>query len=393
MKLFFRKATLLLLSAHTIMAAAIVAPGLPEIALFFSDTDGAELLSKMILSLPAIFIAISAPLAGRFIDRHGRLRLLYAGLLIYVISGTSAFYLNDLIHILVGRIFLGISIGIIMTVTLTLIGDYFQGQGRQRFLGAQTAFIGFAGIAFLALGGLLADLNWRYPFLIYLVPLAIIPLVMIYLEEPEIEVSKVSANRMRINPLIRLIYFTAISFMILFYIIPTQLPFLLQKIGVQDNAVSGVVLGVNALGVVLSSLFYHRIKGSYDYSRIYAMSFLVMALSYLVAANTSSLIVILATMLFAGAGFGLIIPNTNQWLIELSPDMHRGRNLGILHAFMFLGQFLSPLLMEPIVLWQELSSVFLLASILLAGLAVAFALFRSRLGKMDRVYSQMLKRR
>lgn len=392
MKSLLLKLTLLLLSAHTIMAAAIVAPGLPEISHYFSATRNAELLSKLILSFPALFIAVSAPLAGRFIDRHGRLRLLYIGLILYVVSGTSGYYLDNLFSILVGRIFLGISIGIVMTVTVTLIGDYFEGLARQRFLGVQTAFIGFAGVAFLALGGLLADLNWRYPFLIYLLPILIVPLVMIALKEPEILVTTVPSKRLQLNSLIKWIYLTAISFMILFYIIPTQLPFQLQQIGVAGNSISGAVLGINALGVVLSSLFYGHIRERWDYSQIYTVSFLIMALSYFAAVQTSSLMIMYIAMLFAGAGFGLIIPNTNLWLIELSPGIHRGRNLGLLHSFMFLGQFLSPLLMEPVVRWQGLPAVFMLASILLAAIAFAFLSFRSKLSKMDRVFSQMLKR-
>jgi MFS family permease len=100
------KLTILLLSMLTMMAAAIIAPSLPAISLHFNHISQVELLSKLILSLPALFIVMIAPFAGNYIDRFGRLKLLYIGLLGYVISGTSGYFLQDLYMILVGRMFL-----------------------------------------------------------------------------------------------------------------------------------------------------------------------------------------------------------------------------------------------------------------------------------------------
>ena len=133
------------------MAAAIIAPSLPDIALEFKQLPHVELLSKLILSIPALMIAIISPFVGRYIDRFGRLKLLYIGLVIYAISGTSGYFLNDLYLILLSRILLGVGIGIIMTIAMTLVGDYFIGKERQDFIGYKSAFIGLAGVMFLSL--------------------------------------------------------------------------------------------------------------------------------------------------------------------------------------------------------------------------------------------------
>jgi len=50
----------------------------------------------------------------------------------------------------------------------TLIADYYTGQKRANFMGLQGAFMGLGGVGFLSVGGFIADLNWRFPFLIYL---------------------------------------------------------------------------------------------------------------------------------------------------------------------------------------------------------------------------------
>jgi MFS family permease len=67
-----RKATLLIGSTLTVMAGAIVAPALPQISREFADVPGIELLSRLVLTLPALFMGILAPLAGYLTDRAGR---------------------------------------------------------------------------------------------------------------------------------------------------------------------------------------------------------------------------------------------------------------------------------------------------------------------------------
>ena len=102
-KMYGLKLTILFLSMLTMMAAAIIAPSLPDIALEFKQFPQVELLSKLILSIPALMIAMIAPFVGRYIDRFGRLKLLYVGLVIYAVSGTSAYVLNNLYLILLSR--------------------------------------------------------------------------------------------------------------------------------------------------------------------------------------------------------------------------------------------------------------------------------------------------
>ena len=226
------KLTILLLSMLTMMAAAIIAPSLPAIASEFQEFPQVEFLSKLILSIPALMIAIFAPFAGAYIDRFGRLNLLYIGLTGYATSGVSGYFLNDLYLILIGRMLLGVSISIIMTTAVTLIGDYFEGEERQKFIGYQSAFIGLAGVLFMSTGGVLAMLHWRVPFLIYLFSLLLIPLSFFFLKESSPNTHPFSMPLPPINQLLRVLFPIGTLFMILFYMMPTQLPFLLKTLGI-----------------------------------------------------------------------------------------------------------------------------------------------------------------
>ena len=53
-------------------------------------------------------------------------------------------------------------------------------------------------------------------------------------------------------------------------------------------------------------------------------------------------------LLIGGIGMGVLIPNSNIWIVSLSPDSMRGRIVGGLTTSIFIGQFISPIVTEPI---------------------------------------------
>lgn len=376
-KQYFLKATLLFVSILTVMSAATIAPSLPLIAKVFQDTPNAALLSKLLLSIPALFIAISAPIAGKFIDRYGRIKLLYVGLILYILSGTSGYFLNNLYHILIGRVLLGISIGITMTIAITLIGDYFEGEERSRFVGLQGAFIALGGVVFITFGGFLADIDWRTPFLIYGLAIFLIPLIIFYLPEPERSEARIELKREKPSRMLRALFFTTLLFMILFYIIPTQLPFYLKEIGVNKQSFVGLALGINALGGVIGSLIFSKLKQRMSFTAILSVGFAIMSMGYFGTGLSLSYIFVTAFLFIAGLGFGLILPNINLWVIQLTKAEIRGKNMGILTTFMFFGQFLSPIVVHPLVASINLSGVILIAAGCLLSISLLFLLLKS----------------
>lgn len=117
------KITLLFVATLTIMAGTTVAPSLPAIEQNFLSTANVGLLSRMVLTLPSVFVALCAPVAGMLADRFGRKRLLLGAILLYSLSGISGLFADSLAGLLVGRAFLGLAIGGIMTIGTALVGD------------------------------------------------------------------------------------------------------------------------------------------------------------------------------------------------------------------------------------------------------------------------------
>ncbi len=370
------KATLLLVSSLTIMSMITISASLPDMTTSFSSVPNNEALVKLSLSFPGLFIALSAILAGIIIDKTGRLKLLGIALVLYAVGGTSGYWLNDLYGILAGRALLGISVGISMTIVTTLVADYYQGRSRQQFAGLQIAVMSLAGIVFITLGGVLADIGWRVPFLLYFFSLLILPAAYLHLKEPkrEREASQV-AKGIRSPRIIWLIFTNVMLMWVIFFIIPVQIPFYLKELGVEKNTLIGIAIAASTLFSAVSSFSYSRIRDMLGYRQIFALGYFLMALAFVSIAFGNSYAMVLLGMLLAGFGMGLMIPNANLWVMHLAPLEIRGREIGRLTTFWFLGQFLSPLVLLPVLEYFSLSRLFYILALVLFALSLIFLIW------------------
>ena len=387
------KLTLLLTSTLTVMAGATIAPSLPGMEKHFSELGVAnsELLVRLVLTFPALFIMIGSPIAGIIIDKFGRKTLLAASVLLYGLAGSSGSYLESLELILVGRAFLGLAVAGVMTSATTLITDYFTGQARAGFIGLQSAFMGFGGVLFLSLGGRLADLNWHAPFLIYLFAVLLFLPIIFCLYEPERSQKKLvdsTADRSQSTPKILLVTIlaSATASQLIFYLIPTQLPFYLKSLFQSTASQSGLAIAFGMLFSAFASIAYGRIKARFHFVQIMMLVCGLMGVGYCIIGNASSYPLVLIGLTILGLGLGLVMPNLTVWLSSIVPDHQRGRALGWLSSCLFFGQFLSPIISQPLARSIGLDRTYTAAGIFLLVASIGFFLgtrYIIRLGKQQ----------
>lgn len=378
------KLTLLLVSSLTIMSVITIAPALPEMTVEFREAEHADLLVRLAFTIPALMIAMMAPLTGRLIDRHGRLKMLWGALFFYALSGASGYFLDNLHAILLSRAVLGVCVGVSMTIVITLIADYFDGAERQKFVGVQVAFMSLGGIVFIGLGGLLADMGWRYPFLIYLLSLLILPFSIVFLREPAAGVKKAFDPRPVKSPgIIWILFINTMLMWIIFFLIPVQLPFHLKAMGIDSPSLAGVAIAISTASSALSSFSYSRIRRRLSFLSVFAVGYILMAAGYLCISLSETYLLIIVAMILSGLGMGMMIPNTNMWVMKIAPPTIRGAEIGKLTTFWFLGQFLSPLITLPLLNVLSLSATFMLAAVLLLLLSACCLIFHhSKSGKV-----------
>ncbi len=229
-----REISLLLTGTLVILSPLVVSPALPQMAQFFSGISNVETLVKLVVTLPALSIAIGAPVVGIIIDKWGRRWILIGATVLYGVSGATSFFLKNIFAILALRVLLGLAVSGIMTCTVTLIADYYTGEKRDRVMGFQTAVSYFTAVVILIGGGAIAEINWNYPFLIYLIAFVFLPGVILFLYEPEInkepkeEIFSKDIQKIPYKTLI-IGYCLAFIFLIFFYLLPTQIPFYLTE--------------------------------------------------------------------------------------------------------------------------------------------------------------------
>ena len=337
--------TLLLLSALTIMSGATIAPALPAMQAHFADTPNAALLVKLALTILGIVIAVTAPLFGVLADRYGRRPVLLASLALYVVGGCSGLIAQSLGAVLLGRVVLGLAVAGTMTAAGALVNDLFSGAARGRFLSQQAAFNSFGGAVLLPLGGVLAAAGWRAPFALYLAAALLLPLLLRLPRgipgEAHDPAAPAQAQRWGV---ITLVYALALGYMIVFYLMPAQGPFLLRALHANPG-LTGLMLGSSTLMAAVTSLVFSRFAGRFDPRRLAGLGMLVVAVGWLLVFRAPGLAVVEAGLLVAGLGGGLIFPNLYAWLADLTPPAWRGRVTAGMSSAIFLGQFLSPLVL------------------------------------------------
>jgi MFS family permease len=360
--------SLLLIATMGVMSGITVVSSLPLITKTFNHIPHIEFFSKLMLTIPSIMIAILAPIAGIIVDRFGRLKPLYTGIVLFVIGGSSGFYLHDFYAILVGRALLGIAVALLMTSSTALIGDYLDEEGRHKFMSIQGMAVATGGIIFITAGGFLAQLHWSYPFAIYILPLLFLPLLASSLYEPKKYIHLKNEIEIEVN--LWPVYLTAYFAMVLFYMLPTQLPYLIIDTLHGKPSTIGFVIATAMIFNALTSRQYAKLKSRFSYKHIYIITFIFFGAGLFIISQASSIAQLFYSTVFIGIGFGLILVNTNSWFLAKVPAHKRGKASGILASSFFLGQFSSPLIFEPIVKVYGIQGLFLIVS----GIALSISL-------------------
>ena len=362
-KVRIRNVTIMMGSMLFVLTGVGISPSLPGMSDYFHHLSDSDFFVKLTLTIPALIIALTAPFAGILLDRWGRRPVILLSLILYGVAGSSGFWMESLPGILVGRAFLGLATAGLMSGIITLIGDLYDGEKLHRFMGYQSAALGIGGLIFLVLSGILADIGWRYPFLIHLHAFVVIPGVIFAVKEPNIDGEKFVVNLPNVKlpfPWKLTLIINSISFsaMLLIFLFPVHLPFFLTSELGANNSYVGVALALQSTGAIFFGLLYWRIKARMTFQGIMAIIFLCIGANHLITTLFADLTFLAGGMLIGGISLGLLAPNTNVWVSTTTQGSNRGRSVSIMVSVIFLAQFLAPIVSQPILQSVSFTGVF-----------------------------------
>lgn len=130
------KAAVFSMAAMTMLGSVVISSALPAINRHFEELltqSGTTLTSsftlahldilvRLVLTIPAIFVVILSPFAGILMDKFGKLKFILPAMVVWTISGVSGFFLNDIYAILTSRAIFGMATAFIMTGASALLG-------------------------------------------------------------------------------------------------------------------------------------------------------------------------------------------------------------------------------------------------------------------------------
>ncbi len=336
---------LLLAAVMPPMAIVSLVPVLPLLLEEFASVNGSEFLVPIAMTVPALCVALFSPVAGWLSDRVGRQNLLVLALVIYAAIGFVPFFLSDLKQIIAARVGLGVAEAIIMTIATALIGDYFVGKERERWVGRQIATVSLSAIVLIALGGILGQtLGSRGPFLLYLLALPVALIAAVILFEPARSKDHAEQNNESL-PLARIlpILMTTLFVGIVFYTMIVKLGEILGLIATVSPAQIGAIGAGANIGVAAGSMVFSRMRGASG-PTLLLTGLTLAAIGYLGTGLSGSLGVTSIAVVVATLGFGIMLPTLLTWMLLLLPEDVRGRGTGLWTGVFFFGQFFAPLL-------------------------------------------------
>ncbi|MDU9376982.1 Sialic acid transporter NanT [Methanocorpusculaceae archaeon Sp1] len=341
---------LLLAAMPALLGTAAVAPALPLISAAFPDVS--ETMISFIITLPPLATALSGFLVGAISDKYGRKKVLLVSLALFGFAGVSGFFLDSVTAIIFWRMWLGIGLAGLMPTVTTLLTEYYNGPTRARYLGYMSAAMGVGGLVMQTGSGILAEISWREPFLIYLFGILVIPLVFFFIKEPKREEETESVyddglnikssrpTKLDIKPVL-IVYVTLFLSLIMMYLVSSKIAYLLTQVADVSTTVCGLVLGLCALFSAVSSYSFWRFARRFTSLQMFSLMFLMEGLGLFVIGTAVSVPVIALGAAIVGFGLGLGTPTGAMWLSSVTPQKYLGKIMGGQIVAVYFGVFAS----------------------------------------------------
>jgi MFS family permease len=344
--------TIVIAAFLPIIAIVAMGPAVPTMIQHFADDPDARRDVPAMIGAPGLAMAILAPFAGLLADRFGRRRLLLICTALYGVFGAAPLFLDNLDHIFISRLLLGVSEAGILTVVNTLIGDYWDEKGRKNWLFLQGLLGPFlAGIIALIVG-YATSLQWNGVFFVYLVAFPIWAAMFIWLFEPKKEpglLPEAAKKDEAASPFpwasaVAVVSVTLFSSMLYYvFIINGSLAF--AEVGVTEPQQYAELIFVPQLFILMGALLFRLLASQGAALQLgTVLTLLGLGLAGIGLAKTPSMMVI--ALIIQQTAAGMAVPTLIGWTQSKFDFANRGRGMGLWTAAFFLGQSQSPRLVH-----------------------------------------------
>lgn len=341
------KAAIILYGILSALATGAVVPLLPFINQEFGTPDNGVLV-KMVVTGLGIGTLVGAPIGGYLADRFGLRVVMLWSAIGCGIAGCAVMFSTGLIQVLVARFAIGALLGAFGSAIVAAIGQAWEGNERDRWLGLVLAVGTLSLLIVNPLTGVLADSGWRHAFLLYAIAFPLAIAVMLgfsrgggaatHSQEAAADTGRLPVVELGALGLVAGSISTGSSL---------YTPFLLQDLGVATATGIAVYSLGAALMVGVAGLIYGPVRRKLSLTQIFVIGPVLCGLGLALAALSGNAIVAAFCLAVQGLGIGLVLPSLNVQAIQRSSQSNRGRAVGIVRGAMMMGPFIAQFALEP----------------------------------------------
>lgn len=353
-------------SACGVMSGAAIAPAVPlmEEAL----AGGSVIWGRVALVLPALVIMLTGPWIGRRTARVDQRKGFVAALCALAGFGILGGFATGFGWLLLSRIGLGLSTAAVLCFATAAIAALYQGAERAQVVNRQSAINTLGGVVFVLLGGLLSQMGWRLPFVLYLLALPVAFFASgLDWKAPVAQ----SGIRPDLNPLKRPLATIALA-MTAFYLIPVQAPYMAAL--ANTPALAGLTIATATLISGITSWKITELVDAAPEQTIEAAAIVSVILGLMEFGLGTSLPALLIAAALMGAGFGVLLPLTVRRIMAAGRPETANATAGLIASALYTGQ-VSASLLALLLTSAGSGAPFVVLSL---GLAVASFLFWKR---------------
>ncbi|MCM5557019.1 MFS transporter [Pleomorphomonas sp. JP5] len=367
-------ALLLLASTLAVMAGSAITPVM-DVMRGDLGVDGTA--AGLILTAHGLVIALVSPLAGWMIDRWGIRLPLAGGLLLYGIAGSAGIITDSYAPLIASRLAFGVGAAFVFTGTTVALLSLYRGAIRDRVLGWRTTATSFGGVLFPVVGGALATaFSWHATFGLYVVglPLGLAALVAIPDAVDEARGRQADDGLASLlRPALVGVYLLVLIQAIMLYALAVFLPLRLGQLNLTTPVLVSVYMALMAATSSIVGGGFGWLGRRFSYLALLRLSAVAWGLSFLILGLSESLPVLAAGCAMLGIGNALAFSTTSVLIDEHVKGPLLGRAMAVFSTCMFSGQFVSPLLLGPLMEATSIATGYLVLSAVAAAiLAVLF---------------------
>lgn len=332
-------------SAVVSLPGLAVSPILGDLTKIFPKVGNLEI--QMLTSLPSLLIIPFVLIAGHLSVGKDKLKILFAGLAIFFLSGVACLFAKSMVGLIVISCVLGIGAGMVVPLSTGLVVDYFTGDRRVRQLGISSAINNLTLVLATAVTGYLATRNWHLPFLVYLLPgvsMLLVPFLRRQKSAPEPKESDQLKNT-RID-LRRLVELMVLYFLITFAVLVVSYyaSFLIEEYRMRSSF-SGILISLFFLAIVVPGFFLNRIIGWLKgWSNVVSLA--MMAVGLLLFGVGKSPVAMVAGSLMSGFGYGIMQPIIYDKTAIIAPPHLATLALSYVMAVNYLAVVVCPFIVD-----------------------------------------------